>query len=605
MTIAILSIRTTRRDYTRRLRLLGEAYNPDAMGHTSASNPMLDAALAMCSRGWALVPIAPGTKQPHGAVLRSVYGHARITPLAQRRASAPEIRAWFDADPNCALGVIAGAPSGGIGFVDIDAPAACPSLVAALDSMGGPVIITHRGLRFVIRQREPIAARKIVASGQHVGEVITGYHATGRRVVQYVVVPPSVHPSGTPYRWERPETAIPEVGETDIQQMLGGGGLHMTPADAGVADPDGSAGAPTSDLHTTSVPSPSVDRSKYKRYTSTPNISCTCSSSSQTQNEGIPTGHGDPALALASATPRSGVVSASHLLRDQRFNDAALRLLGLDGCAARAFRCVLPGHAEAHPSATLVVTDEGVVLYHDWHRRDGCEWLLLPAVYAAVVSGEVRPLRGPELAVWTLRMAIDAGVISPAPVDAPECPEDVDETTKRVYAGFIRLLQCKWLIEPGAPTVFSWRFAAAWCGVGRGGAAQRRVQRAMAELLRRGLIRVAGQHGRMALFVPGSGTPQGEQQQRCRQERRQRRRQQQQRRQEQQQEREAQRPPSWAPAGPCPVCGGTVFWTTEADAPRPRWVCGHCLEPPDPNRVLWWAGVRLQSRMPRNGHRMP
>jgi hypothetical protein len=59
------------------------------------------------------------------------------------------------------------------------------------------------------------------------------------------------------------------------------------------------------------------------------------------------------------------------------------------------------------------------------------------------------------------------------------------------------LLGCKWWHTPQAPTMFSWRFAAAWCGLG-----ERHVGEAMHWLLAHGWLRQVGRYRGMVLFLP-------------------------------------------------------------------------------------------------------
>ncbi|MGH8065243.1 MAG: hypothetical protein ACRERE_08390 [Candidatus Entotheonellia bacterium] len=60
------------------------------------------------------------------------------------------------------------------------------------------------------------------------------------------------------------------------------------------------------------------------------------------------------------------------------------------------------------------------------------------------------------------------------------------------------LLACKWWHTPEAPTPFTWRFAAAWCGLG-----ERHVGEATRWLLAHGWLRQVGRYRGMALFWPG------------------------------------------------------------------------------------------------------
>jgi hypothetical protein len=185
--------------------------------------------------------------------------------------------------------------------------------------------------------------------------------------------------------------------------------------------------------------------------------------------------------------------------RTPEFFPAVGRILGLPFLdVGRPFRRILPGHEERHASASVWRRDDGTYHYHDFHGRTRVEWFTLADVYAARVTGTVRPLRGPELATWKLRLLVQAGLAVPAPVALPLLPPSADIVARRVYEGFRLLLACKWLYAPGEPTAFSWRFAAAWSGV-----SQRAAGAALHQLLRAGIIRTAGTWKHTTLFLPG------------------------------------------------------------------------------------------------------
>jgi hypothetical protein len=164
-----------------------------------------------------------------------------------------------------------------------------------------------------------------------------------------------------------------------------------------------------------------------------------------------------------------------------------------------AFLCVLPGHDEAHPSASLHWDPKtGAVQYRDWHARSGAEWYTLPDVRASLAYGQAVRLRGPSVATWQLRLLVEAGILEPYPVAARPLPAEVRPAIRLVYEGFLFLLACKWRHTPQVPTPFSWRFAAAWCGV-----SERQVGEAMHWLRAQGWLRQVGQYRGLALFLPG------------------------------------------------------------------------------------------------------
>jgi hypothetical protein len=143
----------------------------------------------------------------------------------------------------------------------------------------------------------------------------------------------------------------------------------------------------------------------------------------------------------------------------------------------------------------------GALKYHDWHARDGEEWYLLADVRASLAFGRALWLGGPSLATWQLRLLVEAGVLQPYPVPAHALPTRVRPTIRKVYEGFLFLLACKWWHTPHAVTTFTWRFAAAWCGVGT-----RQAGEAMHWLLAHGFVRQVGRYKgpvrETALFLP-------------------------------------------------------------------------------------------------------
>jgi hypothetical protein len=147
---------------------------------------------------------------------------------------------------------------------------------------------------------------------------------------------------------------------------------------------------------------------------------------------------------------------------------------------------------------------DGKVVYHDWHAASGEEWYGLADVYAAQHTGKVEKLEPAQLLVWTARLLIQTGFLKPAPVDMPPLPAGAGPAVRKVYDGFKLLLACKWLIHgKGAPTAFSWRFAAAWCGL-----SERHAGGAMRGLLQGGCVQATGSMhcgGRsLLLFAPGT-----------------------------------------------------------------------------------------------------
>ena len=171
--------------------------------------------------------------------------------------------------------------------------------------------------------------------------------------------------------------------------------------------------------------------------------------------------------------------------KQEQVAERFLKALGIDKEVGQSFSCVLPGHEESKPSASIYKSDTGLYIYRDWHNKGGKEIFFLPEVYAAIRYKKVVELGKPEFTTWAIRLLVDLGFISQYPIKKKPLPKDVKPTVKKVYEGFCLLLGCKWLYSPGEPTPFSWRFAKSWCGVG-----ERQAGEAIKYLLKHGYIKI-------------------------------------------------------------------------------------------------------------------
>jgi hypothetical protein len=164
-----------------------------------------------------------------------------------------------------------------------------------------------------------------------------------------------------------------------------------------------------------------------------------------------------------------------------------------------AFRCVLPGHTETYPSASLYWDPHtGALLYRDWHARGSVAWYTLPDVRASLAFGQALRLRGPSVATWQLRLLVEPGNLKPYPVPAHPLPLVAPPAVRHVYEGLLLVLGCKWWHTPQAPTTFAWRFAEAWCGLG-----MRHVGDAMQWFLDLWGLRQVGRYQGIALSLAG------------------------------------------------------------------------------------------------------
>jgi len=144
---------------------------------------------------------------------------------------------------------------------------------------------------------------------------------------------------------------------------------------------------------------------------------------------------------------------------------AALPVLGINAPLGKTFRCVLPGHSDNRPSASLCKDRDGIYRYRDWHRQGPFEWLTLAELRAAQISGQVARLKPPVAARWYDRLFAEAGLIQLPSIAVPPFQKRVAKSAEKVREGFELLLRIRERHEPGEPIPFTRSFATCWCGV--------------------------------------------------------------------------------------------------------------------------------------------
>jgi hypothetical protein len=402
------------------------------------TSAMLEAALSYRDLGFSVIPFHPRSKKP-------AFGKGEIRPYRRKWASVAQIRRWF-ARTDYNVGMITGSISQLL-VLDIDGEAGEQS-ANGLPMPPTPMVITPRpGRQMYFRSPDRPIKTAIRA--------LPGIDILSEN--WQIVAPPSVRPKGC-YEWHD----------------------HLAIADIAMSPPP----AWVIDLAQTPIPKTDDTRAR--------------------EAEEEASKHKDLCLLASSCLyllPSFSVEQLQETLRRRDVNLQCAAFLGLPiEPIGRSFQCILPGHEETKPSATLAWDPKTDTLkYHDWHRRSGSEWFLLAHVYAAQFTGEADWLRGPALITWQLRLLVDASIVPPYPVRLAELPSDAPATVKRIYHGYWHLLRCKWLYTPLAPTPFTWRFAAAWCQMG-----ERQAGEAMTWLLKHGYLRQVGTYHRMALFLPGA-----------------------------------------------------------------------------------------------------
>ena len=154
--------------------------------------------------------------------------------------------------------------------------------------------------------------------------------------------------------------------------------------------------------------------------------------------------------------------------------------------SSTSFHCILPGHQESNPSATLYRHPQsGVWLYKD-HHRDGLCYTLAD-VRASLAAGEAVKLGSPSTVLyWYERLFAECGLIQPVRIPI-RTPPDCSDAVQRIAEGFSLLAGLRGRHTPGEPMPFTRSFGKLWCGV-----TQKEYERGMSQLEKFGSIKRVG-----------------------------------------------------------------------------------------------------------------
>ena len=176
-------------------------------------------------------------------------------------------------------------------------------------------------------------------------------------------------------------------------------------------------------------------------------------------------------------------------------------------------RSVVPPY-DHNKSGGLILANSGEILFQDFSGACGDKHVPLQVLYARLIAGrfvwltpteeDSRTYGAVSLAVWGVRLLVDAGIVKPAAVDLPPCPK-LRKSVQQYYAGMKRLFEVRWAFaeHSGNPIAMGRDFMADWCGL-----TKQQARDAIIDLLKADVIHTAGQHGRARLFAPGHKPPQ-------------------------------------------------------------------------------------------------
>ena len=153
---------------------------------TLTQSPCLTEALRLAALGWHIFPVVPGTKKPYA-------GTGGVRDATTDRLT---IEAWWHDHPEANIGVSCGAS--GIVALDVDLKTGGPVSMATLVERFGALPET-------VEAETPSGGLHLLYAhpGAPVGNRVGMWPGVDVRADRgYIVVAPSVHPNGLPYRWK-------------------------------------------------------------------------------------------------------------------------------------------------------------------------------------------------------------------------------------------------------------------------------------------------------------------------------------------------------------------------------------------------------------------
>lgn len=392
----------------------------------------LHAALVYHSRRFSVIPFYRRTKKP-------AVGKGNIYQYRRGIASVAQVETWF-ATGEWNVGLVTGAVSHLL-VADIDLRHGGDRSIRGLPWPPTPTVDSHDGIKALFRHDGGLPTRKSALPGVDLLSEKSQF-----------LVPPSIHPKGTPYTWHN---------------MLNLADLDLSPPPPWILDL----------LHTPSSPGnpPAPYKNQDTEDGRAPILLGTCTTPNYLTPQEVRT-----LFALPEA------------------NRAVADFLGLPELGD-SFLCFWhPDHA---PSMSLYADPHtGAWKVHDHHCRGVHEHYGLADIFASrMLRREVRLVGKPTLTVWWLRALLASKYLEPADVPMKLLPLDTRPSIRTVYDGFILLLQAKWRYNPGQATQFTVRFAMTWCGI----SASDTVQKAIWWLVRHGYMRQVMREKGSWTYLPG------------------------------------------------------------------------------------------------------
>ena len=196
----------------------------------------LTQALKYHSLGWSIFPLKPGSKKPHPQLLPRKKDYPELFPdLSAEEADKPtwkpyqveqvsedQVGKWWSDDPGAGIAVVLGKVSGGLVVFDFDGDGA-DQLAKDNGLYLPPTAISKTGgggHHFLYYSPDRLATTTALLQGD-------GCHIELRAEGSYIVLPPSIHPTGTAYEWATPPEEITDLPGHICKAVLEAGSSHQ------------------------------------------------------------------------------------------------------------------------------------------------------------------------------------------------------------------------------------------------------------------------------------------------------------------------------------------------------------------------------------------